>query len=364
LAERLGEYLVKAGRINEAQLASVLERQVTMGGRLGTNLIELGYLTEQELTDFLSKKLNIPSTTNKDFEGIDPEVIKLVPAVVAKKYGMIPLRKERNTLIVAMADPTDLEATNELAFITSCMIRSCVATEARVQYALETYYGIGRQLRYISILEEERKQKTGKAGIKTEDLSANRLPDRPERAGTRRPPSPEELEDALKTAKKDLAQVISREDVIAILLRQLSILFDRTVFFVVKKEAVAGFETLTPQLNLNVIKSLKIPLTEASIFRDAIERRDLCYISSQGDSGALNSTPGNQQLIKALGGLVPSEAMVAPVIMKEQQVVALLYGDNLASPRAQAGLAFIKKLMGKASVALEILILQKKLLEL
>lgn len=371
MAERLGEFLVKAGRINEAQLASVLERQVTMGGRLGTNLIELGYLTEQELTDFLSKQLNIPSVTAEDFKSIDPEVIKLVPAWVAKKYGMMPLRKERNTLIVAMVDPTDLEATNELAFITSCMIRPYVATEARVQYTLETYYGISRQLRYISILEEERKQKAGKAGIETEDPPAARLrlpdgrvPDRQGQARTRRPSSPEELEDALKTAKKDLAQVISREDVIAVLLRQLSILFDRTIFFVVKKEAVAGFETLTPQLNQNAIRSLKIPLTEASIFRDAIERRDICYLSSQGGSGALEPTPSNQRLIEALGGLAPFEAVVAPVIMKEQQVVALLYGDNLASPRAQSGLAFIKKLMGKASVALEILILQKKLLEL
>ncbi len=356
MAERLGEYLVKTGRITEAQLASVLERQVTMGGRLGTNLIELGYLTEQELTDFLGKKLNIPSTTVKDFEGIDPEVVKLVPAEVAKKYSMMPLRKERNALIVAMVDPTDLEASNELAFITSGAIRPCVATEARIQYAHEIYYGIGRQLRYVSILEEERKQKAGKAGIETEE--------------TRKPPSPEELEVALKTAKEDLAQATSREEVIAILLKQLSILFDRAIFFVVKKEAVTGFQTFTPQLNQDAIKSLEIPLTEPSILRDAIERRDLCYVSfqggpqvSHGGSGALDSTPGNQRLFKALGGLAPSEALVAPVMMKEQ-VVALLYGDNLASPRAQAGLEFIRKIMGKAALALEILILRKKLLEM
>ena len=363
MADRLGEYLVRAGRIDDEQLASVLERQVTMGGRLGTNLIELGYLTEQELTDFLSKKLNIPWTTAKDFENIDPEVIKLVPAEVAKKYGIIPLRKERSTLIVAMVDPTDLEATNELAFITSCVIRPYVATEARVQYALETYYGINRQLRYISVLDEERKLKAGRAGIEAED-TAPRLPDRRGQAGTRRTVGPEELEVAFKTAKQDLAQVVNREEVIAILLRNLSILFDRTIFFVVKKATIVGFDTLTPQLNSNVIRSLNIPLTEASIFRDAIERRDLCYRSAQEGPGVLDPTPGNQRLLQALGGLAPIEAVVAPVMMKDRQVVALLYGDNLASTRAQPGLAFIQKLMGKASMALEILILQKKLLEI
>lgn len=354
MAERLGEHLVKAGKITEAQLASVLERQVTMGGRLGTNLIELGYLTEQELTDFLSKKLNIPSTTVKDFEGIDPEVVKLVPAEVAKKYSMMPLRKERNALIIAMVDPTDLEAINELAFITSGAIRPQVATEARVQYALETYYGISRQLRYISILEEERKQKAGKVGIEAQE--------------TRKPPTPEELEVALKTAKEELAQATSREEVIAVLLKQFSILFDRTIFFVVKKESVVGFQTFTPQLKQDAIKSLEIPLTEASILRDAIEHRDLCHVISRGGPGMLDPTPGNQHLLKALGGLAPCEVLVAPVMMKDQQVVALLYGDNLSasggSPRAQSGLAFVRKLMGKASVALEILILRKKLLEL
>jgi MshEN domain len=365
LAERLGESLLKAGKINEAQLASVLERQVTMGGRLGTNLIELGYLTEQELTDFLSDQLRIPSAAPKDFEDIDPEVVKLVPAGVAKKYSMMPLHKERNTLIVAMVDPTDFEATSELAFITSCAIRPCLATEARIQYALETYYGISRELRYISILEEERKQKAARAAADAEGLQA----------GPRKLPTPEELEVAMKAAKEDLAQATSREEIITILLRQLSMLFERAVFFVLKKEAVAGFQTSMTQLPQEAIKSLEIPLTEASIFRDVIERRDLCHKISQGESGALDPTPGNQRLLKALGGPAPFEVLVAPVILKEHQVAALLYGDNRSAsggapdaPSGQSvgkeGLQFIRKVMTKGELALEILILRKKLLEI
>jgi hypothetical protein len=158
--------------------------------------------------------------------------------------------------------------------------------------------------------------------------------------------------------------VISREDVTAVLLRNLSVLFDRTVFFVANKEAVVGFETLKHQINQKAVRSLNIPLTEASIFREAIELRELCYRSPQGGSKALDPNPGNQRLIKALGGLAPFEVIVAPVIMRENRVVALLYGDNLDSPRAQGGLDFIKKLVSKASIALEILILQRKLLEL
>ena len=74
-------------------------------------------------------------------------------------------------------------------------------------------------------------------------------------------------------------------------------------------------------------------------------------------------SPGNLRLIKALGGLSPFEVLVTPVIMRDNQVVALLYGDNLSAPRAQDGLAFIEKLVTKASIALEILILQRKLFE-
>jgi len=364
LAERLGEHLVKAGKISETQLAAVLDRQVVMGGRLGTNLIELGYLTEQELTEFLSKQLNIPCATADDFKNIDPKVVKRVPPEVSKKYRMMPLRQDRNTLIVAMVDPTDLEATSELAFITSCTIRPCIATEARIQYAHEVYYGITRQLRYVGVLGNERKQKTEEASIKTDDTLPPLPPERKEQGETKRAPSPEELEELLKIAKKDLIQVISREDVTAVLLRNLSVLFDRTVFFVANKEAVVGFETLKQQINQKAVRSLNIPLTEASIFREAIERRELCYRSQQGGSKALDPNPGNQRLIKALGGLTPFEVIVAPVIMRENRVVALLYGDNLASPRAQGGLDFIKKLVSKASIALEILILQRKLLEL
>jgi hypothetical protein len=263
-----------------------------------------------------------------------------------------------------MVDSADLEAASELSFITSCIIRSCVATEARIQYAHETYYGITRQLRYISVLDEERKEKTGKAGIEKKDAPAPLPPVKKERPETKRPPAAEDLEEALKIAKKDFAQVVTREDVTAILLKNLSILFDRTVFFVVNKEAVIGFETLKHQINQNAVRSLKIPLTEASIFREAIERRELCYLSPQGGSKALDPSPGNQRLIKALGGLAPFEVIVAPVIMRDNQVVALLYGDNLTSPRAEAGLTFIKKLVSNASIALEILILQRKLLEL
>jgi hypothetical protein len=359
----LGEILVKAGKIDEAQLASVLERQLTMGGRLGTNLIELGYVTEQELTDFLSKKLNFPSATIDDFKNIDPKVVKKVPAEVSKKYRMMPLRQEGNTLIVAMVDPTDFDAASELAFITSCMIRPCVATEARIQYAHETHYGILRQVRYVSVLDEERREKVDKTGGEGAKTPASRPSVQKERPEVKQVPSPEALEEALKIAKKELAQVISREDVTAVLLRNLSLLFDRTVFFVVNKEAIVGFETLKRQINQNAVRSLKIPLAEGSIFRETIERRELCYRSPQGGEKALDSSPGNIRLIKALGGLSPFEVLVAPVIMRDNQVVALLYGDNLSAPRARNGLAFIEKLMTKASIALEILILQRKLFE-
>lgn len=265
--------------------------------------------------------------------------------------------------MVAMVDPTDIEATNELAFITSCMIRSCIATEARIQYAHETYYGIVRQVRFISVLDEERKEKTGKTGIEDGERTYFWPPAKKEQPEGKRSPSPEELEEALKLAKKELVQVISREDVTAVLLRNLSLLFDRTVFFVVNKEAVVGFETLKHQINQNAVRSLKIPLTEASIFRETIESRELCYRSPRGGEKALDPSPGNLRLIKALGGLAPFEVLVAPVIMRDNQVVALLYGDNLATPRARDGLAFIEKLVTKASIALEILILQRKLLE-
>ncbi|MEK7279218.1 MAG: hypothetical protein AAB090_01040 [Nitrospirota bacterium] len=321
--------------ITAEELARGLERQIIVGGRIGTNLIELGYLTEEELAGSLSRKLNIPFARPKDFDQIGPDVIGLIPRELAAKYNIIPLRREKNILYIAMLDPTDLDAINEIGFLTNCAVKTSIAAEARIQFALEKHYQVGRQLRYISIIDEERKKLTE------------------EKATEKKKPTPAELDSYLKTAKEDLIQTKEREEIIGILMKNIGLVLDRAIMFIVKKGVVSGWRAHPLHTEKEVLKDLEIRLDQPSIFLDVVE--------SKGPySGPLIANQGNQILLKRIGDRFPKEVIAVPLTIKDQ-VVAILYGDNIKSGKGISEIDFIKKLAWAASIALEILLLRKKI---
>ncbi|MBI5746723.1 MAG: hypothetical protein HZA13_06960 [Nitrospirae bacterium] len=336
MTEKLGDLLVKEGLITEEELAHVLERQLTVGGRLGTNLIELGYLSEEELAGFLSRRLNIPFARPKDFDQIDPDALRLITRDLARKFNIIPLRKEKNTLHVAMLDPTDFDAINEIGFMTNCAIKTSIAAEARIQFALEKYYQVSRKLRYISILDEERKRLT------EEDITEQKKL------------TPEELDTYLKTAKEDLLQTKEREEIIGILMKNIGLVLDRAIIFIVKKGVVSGWRAHPSHTEKETLEGLEIRLDQPSIFLDVIE-------SKEPYSGPLIATQGNQILLKRIDDRFPKEVIAIPLTIKDQ-VVAILYGDNIKSGKGISEIDFIKKLAWAASIALEMLLLRKKLM--
>src|SRR3990167_7850217 len=107
MADRLGELLVREKLITADQLKKAIEEQRTSGGRLGYNLAKLGLINEKDLTAFLSKQYGIPSVDPATTE-VDPEVIKLIPEDVANKYQVIPISRTGSTLVLAMADPSNI----------------------------------------------------------------------------------------------------------------------------------------------------------------------------------------------------------------------------------------------------------------
>jgi type IV pilus assembly protein PilB len=121
-AGRLGELLVRENLITLQQLQAAQEQQRKTGGRLGFNLTKLGYIEESELTAFLSKQYGVPAINLSEFE-IDPEVIKLVPLEVAEKHQVIPVNRAGASLIVAMADPSNIFAIDDLKFLTGLQHR-------------------------------------------------------------------------------------------------------------------------------------------------------------------------------------------------------------------------------------------------
>ncbi|ORJ59131.1 type IV-A pilus assembly ATPase PilB [Geothermobacter hydrogeniphilus] len=138
-SNRLGELLVRNNLIDDAQLAKALEEQKTSGGRLGASLIKLGFIKEEELAAFLSRQYGVPSINLAEFE-IDSTVIKLIPAEVAQKYQIVPINRAGATLIIAMSDPSNIFAIDDIKFMTGYNVEVVVAPEQSIKEAIDRYY--------------------------------------------------------------------------------------------------------------------------------------------------------------------------------------------------------------------------------
>src|SRR6476619_2100170 len=136
---RIGDLLLKEKRITPAQLQEALSYQKTNGGKLGYNLVKLGFVKDEEITALLSKQYGVPSINLTQLE-IDPGIIKLIPAETAHKYQIIPLSRSGATLTIAMTDPTNVFAMDDIKFMTGYNVEPVVASETAVTEAITRYY--------------------------------------------------------------------------------------------------------------------------------------------------------------------------------------------------------------------------------
>ena len=155
-ASRLGELLVKQNIISASQLMKAQEATRKQGGRLSNNLTKLGFIQESDLTNFLSKQFGVPSVDLASFD-IDPEIVNLVPRDVGEKHIVIPVNKVGSNLIVAMSDPSNIFAIDDLKFLTGFNIEVVVASEDSIKEAIEKSYesDILKFSEVMSSLEDE-----------------------------------------------------------------------------------------------------------------------------------------------------------------------------------------------------------------
>ena len=138
-AKKLGELLKEVGLIDDFQLQSALSHQRNWGGKLGAILVELEFVREEDVAKVIAEKMRMPYANL--FEPEIPEtVIKLIKEDVAKKYVVMPVKKEAGRVIIAMSDPLDMEAIDELRFITGLNIAPALALESEIKLAIRKYY--------------------------------------------------------------------------------------------------------------------------------------------------------------------------------------------------------------------------------
>jgi type IV pilus assembly protein PilB len=169
MSAKLGEILVRENLISAQNLREALDYQREHGGRLGFNLVKLGLISDDMITAVLSRQYGIPSV-NLDLFNIDPGVLRLIPQEVAQKHSVLPLSRVGATLTLAMVDPTNVFALDDVKFMTGLNVEPVVVAEGAVQQAIAKYYGTSREIELASTASEEAEYQRA---IKTSSSNGN-----------------------------------------------------------------------------------------------------------------------------------------------------------------------------------------------
>jgi hypothetical protein len=316
---KLGEALVKEALITKQQLDDALKRQIQFGGRIGTNLVELRFIEEKQLAKFLSSYFRMPAAPFEITDSIPEEVTDSISREIIDKYKILPFRKERNRLHTAMLNPKDVKAIDELRFMTGFDIIPYVITELRLLFALEKYYGIKRDIRYISL----------------KDRFA--------------PDAPVE-ETSVSKIKAAFTEVKETEDIAGIVLNEAHKITQRVALFTVKGANVIGWKARSLDVD-----GFSITVKDSPLFFEVIRNKS-------NYRGPVLKIKGNESLIKVLSGN-PTDALVLPINIRDK-TIALLYVDNGNDSVLNANVGFLSLIASMAAIAFEILILKKRILDL
>ncbi len=173
MSAKLGEILVRENLISPQNLREALDYQREHGGRLGFNLVKLGLVSDDMITAVLSRQYGIPSV-NLDLFKIEPAVLRLIPQEVAQKHCVLPLSRVGATLTLAMVDPTNVFAMDDVKFMTGLNVEPVVVAEGSIQQAIAKYYGSSREIELASLPVEEtngdRNGSNGSGAITKDDL--------------------------------------------------------------------------------------------------------------------------------------------------------------------------------------------------
>ena len=153
MSAKLGETLLKENLITPQQLKEALDYQRVNGGRLASTLVKLSMLSDEEVTAVLSKQYGVPSV-NLDLFEVDPTAVALVPQETAERYAILPLSRVGATLTLAMVDPTNVFAIDDIKFMTGLSVEPVVVSETALTNSLKKYYGTSREMELAKVMED------------------------------------------------------------------------------------------------------------------------------------------------------------------------------------------------------------------
>ncbi len=392
---RIGELLVQQGLITAAQLDAGLRTQEQYGGRLASVLVDLKYLDADLATRALAKLRKVPAALQKHFDAAEPSAIARIPRKVAEKYCAVPLGwagEAGSALIVAMIEPTDLLAVEEMRFLAGAKLVPAIALELRIRQALHSWYGVPISMTkraFVAVTGDSNELETvatqhavpssqppapqqayrsvapGKVELTLDmpnapppESAPQSLPPfvarslTPQRIAVERrasaPPLPREdpneqphapparplSSSRILLADEAIARIGSAhglEERIEILVGYLRGAFEAGVIFAVRNDIAFSWKAFGPGVSMSNPPKIAVPLTQPSLLILPYEARTTFFGTPSAEGSELNI-----RIWKALGTQVPREALALPIVLDEK-VAAIVYahprkGERIAPP--------------------------------
>ncbi|MCP4656874.1 MAG: hypothetical protein GY856_15800 [bacterium] len=406
-AKKLGQILVERGWVTGEQLIRAIQSQRIVGGRIGTCLLEMDVVTEERLLEALADQLDVPAVRIEQLRAITYEVLDLVPPKVALRCQAIPFAATEQEVDIATLNVHNLSFLDELAFCTNRKVKAHIANEVRIFEALEKYYNIDCPRRYGHLLDrlnrarymwdESAKSLLGSGGgdeviwaepeevfsdsteiIHSAASHSTLTADRPGGAAPKPPPAAPAVVGArpkpavigarrkpaaaataaappldLKAVDRLLQNQTDYQSVGKILLSHLAQTFKRCALFKVQQNCVVGWLAHGEKFDGKLFRAVLISFDQPSIFLNLRRGADFHL-------GPLPPMPAHLQLARCWGGDWPKACLMVPVTLRDRMVI-VIYGDQGDADLAEFKIDHFKSLAEKASRALELCILRKKL---
>jgi hypothetical protein len=364
---RLGEVLVQKGFITDDQLQQTLKAQLIYGGHLGTCLIEFGYVNESQLGRVLAETFKVGYASIEMFQDINPAVIDMISKKVVERCQVIPFGRDEKLLQVAMIDPKNVTALDEIAAFTGCKVMPWVAPEARIFQAMERYYDIPRRQRYIMVCRDlDRETANGEEHPRQRYAVGDppwqtNVPDIDSELQHRPDGSPANLDEGagvepvydLAGVSKNLCEAEKMEGVADTILNYASRSMARCILFVVKANeaqvwASRGFSELEKDG-----EAPTFPVGPEGIFGLTLGRGDY--------RGTVPNEPCFQSFYKTLGVKVPSEILIFPLYL-DDRLVAVLYGEEGGGIQLDVDNEEYRRLAQMVTLSMNLVVIKKKIL--
>jgi hypothetical protein len=366
---RLGEILVDWGALAVAELHTGLEACHRTGGRLGTQLLKFGFIEEHQLLDALAEQYGVKSVSTITLERTRQELLALIPANHARRLQAVPFQQADKQLYVAMTNPRDPMAIEEIAEMTGLAVAPYVATEAAVMGVINRLNGDpaadeGESLGREPVTEWDALWSPPRV-LPAQLLNLRRCaPSRPAEAprvatfpglapfeGEHELEAEHELDEA--SYRELLAAADHRDTVGRLVLRYAASFFGRLCLFVVHRGSVVGWMARGHGVVVDDVQSFSVSIEEETLFHEF-------RFGAGYHLGPIPADSENEALIRLLGDPAPLGVLLLPIRIKDRAVVFML-GDNPNEETVAIPVDEVAAAVGVAGLALETLILRKKI---